>query len=201
MRQTCQRCGKAEKACICQWIQSVDTKTELLVLQHPSEVNRAIGTARILDLSLDNCQLIVGENFTDNERLNQALRRSDIQWFVLYPGESAKPASALLADVAEKPIGFILLDGTWKKAFKIWQLSTNLHALPTCLLDNADEGQYQIRKSSKQQGVSTVEAGYFALKAMEPDNQALDSLLVPFEKMIAFQIAQMPDGVFKKNYL
>ncbi len=209
MRQYCQRCCKAEKACICQWIQPVDTKAELIVLQHPTEVNRPIGTARILDLSLSNCQVFVGEDFSDNEALNRALTRRDIQWFVLYPGEDAQPVSTLVEAKSQQPnfdheqperIGFILLDGTWKKAFKMWQLSVCLHSLPTCLLDNAKAGRYQIRKSSKQAGVSTVEAGYYALKAVDPDNQSLEALLTPFEKMIEFQIAQMPAGVFERNY-
>nr|WP_086938162.1 tRNA-uridine aminocarboxypropyltransferase [Thaumasiovibrio occultus] len=201
MRSNCQRCGKAEKACICPWIQSVDTKTELIVLQHPSEVNRAIGTARILDLALARCQVLVGEDFSDDAALNQALARRDIRWFVLYPSETATPVSALRASgESDENIGFILLDGTWKKAYKMWQLSRNLHALATCTLDNAEDGRYQIRKSSKQSGVSTVEAGFYALKAIEPNNSALNALLVPFEQMIQFQIAQMPAGVFEKNY-
>ncbi len=67
----------------------------------------------------------------------------------------------------------ILLDGTWKKAYKMWQLSINLQALPTVSLDNADRGNYRIRKSPKDQGVSTVEAGYLALAALEGGRKVL----------------------------
>ncbi|WP_413112012.1 tRNA-uridine aminocarboxypropyltransferase [Thaumasiovibrio sp. DFM-14] len=199
MRQYCPRCNKALKACICQWIQPVDTKTELLILQHPTEVKRAIGTARILDLSLATCQVMVGEDFTEHEGLNQALTRDDIDWYLLYPGEFATPASQLVTQ-SQRNIGFILLDGTWKKAYKIMQLSSNLHALPCCFLDDVLPGRYRIRKTSKQTGVSTVEAGYFALRAVEPSNNGLDALLVPFDKMIDYQLQQMTPDVARRNY-
>ncbi len=94
----------------------------------------------------------------------------------------------------------ILLDGTWKKAYKMWQLSTNLHHLPLVSLDNVDIGNYRIRKSPKEQGVSTVEAGFLALSVLESAQTDLQPLLDTFDAMINFQIAQMPSGVFEKNY-
>lgn len=83
----------------------------------------------------------------------------------------------------------------------MWQLATNLHHLPLVNLDNADSGNYRIRKSSKDQGVSTVEAGYLALSAFEADTDKFTPLLTTFNHMIDFQIKQMPQGVFENNYL
>ncbi|BBM65251.1 hypothetical protein VYA_08010 [Vibrio alfacsensis] len=94
----------------------------------------------------------------------------------------------------------ILLDGTWKKAYKMWQLSTNLHGIPTVKLPEDLQGHYTIRKAPSENSLSTVEAGYYALSLLEP-NKDFSPLLNAFEKMIEFQIAQMPPGVFEKNYL
>ena len=52
----------------------IDSDIELIILQHPSEVKNAIGTARILDLSLPHCQIIIGENFTEDNVLNNILK-------------------------------------------------------------------------------------------------------------------------------
>ncbi|HIF9086551.1 TPA: tRNA-uridine aminocarboxypropyltransferase [Photobacterium damselae] len=202
MSRYCKQCGKAIKACICHWIQTIDAKTELWILQHPSETKRAIGTARILTLSLPNSRLFVGEDFSTHQELNQLLADPCRQAYVIYPGEGALPISQVAQSAADTSAiqTLILLDGTWKKAFKMWQLSSNLQQLPAVMLDNADNGNYRIRKSPKENGVSTVEAGFLALSAMEPPQSRYIPLLETFERMIDFQIKQMPEGVFERNY-
>ena len=201
MSRYCERCKKATKACICQWIQQLDAKTELWILQHPSEVKRAIGTARILTLSLANAKLWVGEDFSQHEEINRLLSETDRQAWVVYPGEGAVPISSLCGKNSQQATKtkrtLILLDGTWKKAYKIWQLSSNLKQLPTVSLDNVDQGNYRIRKSPKSQGVSTVEAGYLALTALEGEGDTFAPLIEAFNQMIEFQIQQMPEGVFE----
>lgn len=202
MSRYCEQCGKAKKACICRWIQVLDAKTELWILQHPSEVKRAIGTARILTLSLPNARLWVGEDFSEHPELNMLLAQPERDVYLVYPGESAVPMSQL-ADAPQpdnRRRTLILLDGTWKKAYKIWQLSKNLQGLPAVSLDNVEQGNYRIRKSPKAQGVSTVEAGYLALTALEGEGK-FTPLLETFEQMIDTQIRYMPPGVFERNYL
>ncbi|MGF1691905.1 tRNA-uridine aminocarboxypropyltransferase [Photobacterium kagoshimensis] len=202
MSRYCEQCGKAKKACICQWIQAIDAKTQLCILQHPSEVNRAIGTARILSLSLTNSVLLVGEDFSEHEVLNTLLADPTREVWLVYPSEESTAVTRLAQQqTGNKPLTLILLDGTWKKAYKMWQLSTNLHALPTVNLDNVSCGNYRIRKSPKEEGVSTVEAGYLALTALEGNETDFTPLLETFNQMIEFQIQQMPAGVFERNYL
>ncbi len=212
MSRYCGQCKKAKKACICHWVQVIDAKTELWILQHPSEINRAIGTARILTLSLPNAHLWVGEDFSEHDEINALLSNKNRDVWIVYPGDGSIPISQLVTSslsmhsdtvkegVSNKIRTLILLDGTWKKAFKMWQLSSNLQLLPTVNLDNADNGNYRIRKSPKEQGVSTVEAGYLALIALEEHPEKFQPLLDTFNKMIDFQIQQMPEGVYQKNY-
>lgn len=201
MSRYCEQCGKAQKACICSWIQTVDAKTELWILQHPSEVKRAIGTARILTLSLPNARLWVGEDFSDHDELNTLLSDPLRDVYIVYPGEYSEPVSSLARQPQREGVKrvLILLDGTWKKAYKMWQLSSNLQTLPTVNLDNVEKGNYRIRKSPKEQGVSTVEAGYLALAALEGEAK-FSPLINAFNRMIDFQIQQMPEGVFERNY-
>ncbi|MDF5517641.1 DTW domain-containing protein, partial [Vibrio parahaemolyticus] len=37
MSRYCSRCGKSQKACICQWIVPLASEVELIILQHTSE--------------------------------------------------------------------------------------------------------------------------------------------------------------------
>lgn len=200
MSRYCSQCGKSQKACICKWIQRLTSNVELVILQHPSETNRPMGTARILTLSLENSYSFVGEDFSDHRELNQLLSDSQYHHFVLYPGEGALAHN----DVADKlkkreKVRIILLDGTWKKAYKMWQLSANLHQLPLIKLPENLQGNYRIRKAPSDNSLSTVEAGYHILSLLEPE-QDFSPLIESFNQMIEFQIKQMPPGVFEKNY-
>lgn len=202
MSRYCSQCGKSRKACICQWIVPLANDVELIILQHTSEEHRPLGTARILNLSLNHSTCLIGEDFSDSEALNALLKDDTYQHFILYPSEQSLCLSELakVGEVAGKKTRLILLDGTWKKAYKIWQLSTNLHSIPTVKLPEDLQGYYTIRKAPSENSLSTVEAGYHALSLIEPGKD-FTPLLTAFEKMIEFQIAQMPPGVFEKNYL
>lgn len=198
MSRYCSQCGKARKACICDNIVALDSQVELIILQHPTEEHRPMGTARILSLSLVNSRLLVGEDFREHGELNQLLAEPDVEHFVLYPSDVSLSA----ADVAlpiEKKIRIILLDGTWKKAFKMWQLNTQLHHLPCLHLPEDLKGNYRIRKAPSENALSTVEAGFHVLSMMQPKKD-FSPLLDAFEAMIDYQIQQMPAGVFERNY-
>ncbi|CDT85047.1 putative DTW domain protein [Vibrio coralliirubri] len=186
------------KACICQWVTPLESNVELIILQHPSEEHRPMGTARILSLSLNNSVTFVGEDFSDNDQLNALLCDEQYQHVILYPSENS--VSVESATSPNKKLRVILLDGTWKKAFKMWQVSSNLHALNTVHLPKDLKGNYRIRKAPSENSLSTVEAGYHLLSLLESDGD-FSPLLTAFDQMIQFQINQMPPGVFEKNYL
>ncbi len=157
-----------------------------------------MGTARILSLSLKNSVTIVGEDLSDNEQLNDMLADTQYQHVILYPSEHSAPVESVTRP--NKKLRVILLDGTWKKAFKMWQVSSNLHALNTVHLPKDLKGNYRIRKAPSENSLSTVEAGYHLLSLLE-DGRDFSPLLTAFDQMIQFQINQMPPGVFEKNYL
>lgn len=198
MSRYCSQCGKARKACICDSIVALDSQVELIILQHPTEEHRPMGTARILSLSLVNSRLLVGEDFREHGELNQLLAEPDVEHFVLYPSDVSLSAADVPLPI-EKKIRIILLDGTWKKAFKMWQLNTQLHHLPCLHLPEDLKGNYRIRKAPNENALSTVEAGFHVLSMMQPEKDFLP-LLDAFEAMIDYQIQQMPAGVFERNY-
>ncbi|WP_192890207.1 tRNA-uridine aminocarboxypropyltransferase [Vibrio bathopelagicus] len=198
MSRYCRQCSKALKACICQWVMPLESNVELIILQHPSEEHRPMGTARILSLSLKNSVTLVGEDFSENTQLNELLADEQYQHVILYPSEHS--VSVESATCPSKKLRVILLDGTWKKAFKMWQVSSNLHALNTVHLPKDLKGNYRIRKAPSENSLSTVEAGYHLLSLLESDRD-FSPLLTAFDQMIQFQINQMPPGVFEKNYL
>ena len=205
MSRYCETCGKAHRACICKTISPISSPITVWILQHPSEVNRAIGTARIVTLSLSNAQLWVGEGFSEHNELNQLLNDQTQRVAVLFPNDSSVTLNDWqqgndINQIDERPLTLILLDGTWKKAYKMWLLSHNLHSLPTVALSEIMDGEYRIRKSPKAGGLSTVEACYYALSELDATADRYQPLLTSFHAMIDFQIQQMPEGIFERNY-
>ena len=64
----CERCLRPQSHCLCALIPRLDSRTRVLLLQHPSEVNHALNTARLAALGLRNAELRVGEVFEDLEQ-------------------------------------------------------------------------------------------------------------------------------------
>jgi DTW domain-containing protein YfiP len=201
MSRYCLKCGKAKKACLCAWIEFINTDFEIIILQHPSEVNRAKGTAKILTLSLNNTRLFVGEDFSQHSQLNQLLSEDAAITYLLFPSnDSLEVSPDLRGQISSKTkIRVILLDGTWKKAFKMYKLSCNLHRLPSLHLPEGLVGNYRIRKAPNDNSLSTAEAGFHLLTMLDPDTN-YTPLLTTFNAMIEFYIQQLPEGTFEKNY-
>src|ERR1700736_4303307 len=87
----CPRCHKPLPLCICDSITPIENKVSLLILQHPQEQDRALGTARLTALHFRHAILKVGLSWPS---LTKILGRpTDPQrWAILYLG-SAKAAT------------------------------------------------------------------------------------------------------------
>lgn len=175
-RALCKQCQRPTVACICNFICKIDNPTTVLVLQHPSEIKQTKGTVALLSRSLSHCKVIVGEDFTDNGELNEMLENH--QALLLYPSMQSQVLSGAHNELGNdtghvhkvrQPRLLIVLDGTWKKAYRMFMLSSNLQALKqVCLPDFlANSGQYLIRKVAKKNALSSLEACCFALALLE----------------------------------
>lgn len=190
----CPRCLRPEAHCLCPLIPSLDSRTRVLVLQHPSEVNHALNTARLAALGLTNAELIVGEVFAD---LPALLNQPGYQARLLFPGEDAQPLQGYGAD--DQPLLLVVPDGTWRKARKLLHLNPLLATLPRVSLAQGGVSRYRLRKAPGPGALSTVEAIAQALQVLEAP-VCFEPLLKPFEALIEGQIAAMGEEVFLRNH-
>src|ERR1700722_539361 len=56
----CPRCGQVAGSCICDTIVPIDNRIGVVILQHPRERNRPLGTARLAALHFRNAVLKIG---------------------------------------------------------------------------------------------------------------------------------------------
>ncbi|MCU1778193.1 DTW domain-containing protein [Pseudomonas sp. 14P_5.3_Bac1] len=193
-RPQCSRCLRPVTHCLCALIPSLDSRTRVLLLQHPSEVNHALNTARLAALGLNNAQLVVGEVF---EGLPTLLNPPGYQARLLFPAEDAQPLQAYTP--TDEPMLLVVPDGTWRKARKLLHLNPLLAALPRVTLAEGAVSRYRLRKAPGPGALSTVEAIVQALQVLEAP-ASFDALLKPFEALIEGQIAAMGEEVFRKNH-
>lgn len=194
-RIQCPRCLRPQTHCLCPLIPSLDSRTRVLLLQHPSEVNHALNTARLAALGLSNSQLLVGEVFED---LPELLNPPGYATRLLFPADEAQLLQAYAP--GEQPMLLVVPDGTWRKARKLLHLNPLLAALPRVTLANGGVSRYRLRKAPGPGALSTVEAIAQALQVLEAP-QSFDALLQPFEALIEGQIAAMGQETYRKNHL
>jgi hypothetical protein len=89
----CPHCRKPPALCVCEGIARIDNKVSLLILQHPQEQDRELGTARLTALHFKDALLKIGLSWPS---LSKILGRpTDPQrWAILYLG-SVKAAAVL----------------------------------------------------------------------------------------------------------
>lgn len=194
-RARCERCLRPDAHCLCALIPLLDSRTRVLILQHPSEASHALNTARLAALGLRNAHLVVGEVFED---LRQLIDVPGYQARLLFPGEGAEPLIAS-AD-ASLPTLLVVPDGTWRKARKLLHVNPLLAALPRVTLTDAPVSRYRLRKAPGPDALSTLEAIVHALQTLEP-HTSFEPLLKPFEALIDGQIAAMGEQTFQRNHL
>jgi len=201
----CPKCYRAESLCVCDAIVPAQTKHHVLILQHPQEPDKELGSARIANLALENSTLRVGLSWPN---LSKALGRPVIQgnWGVLYLGSKSekRPNSQRLtvmtkldraANVAEIQLeGIVVLDGTWAQAKTMWWRNPWLLKLKRLTLNPVKPSLYgRTRREPRRECLSTIESIAETLEALGEDariSQALRSIFT--ELLRKYQAPERP---------
>lgn len=195
-RITCYKCMNPKSTCVCKHISPIQTKTRFIILMHPKEYKKEKnGTGHMTKLQLENSEIIVGVDFSNNNRVNEILAQEKSASFLLYPGKdnfnlSVRKNSEINSFMGDTPNLFIL-DGTWPCARKMLKLSTNLQKLKRVSFDNKIKSKFIIKQQPESLCLSTIESVFTVLNLLkEGDLEQCETkgFLTPFEKMIAHQL-------------
>lgn len=177
-RPHCARCLRPTSTCLCAWVAPTANVAEVLILQHPLEVMQAKGSARLLHLSLQRSQMVVGECF-DPAVLHGLLAEGGLVNMLLYPddanvqaddgarGHIGQPQALNALPAEPNQVRLIVLDGTWRKSRKMLHLNPLLQRLPRLALQAPPPSHYLIRKAQRPDQRSTLEATCLALQQLE----------------------------------
>jgi len=179
-RADCPRCAYPQQSCVCYAINETGYQTQIVVLQHPSEVKHAKNTARLISLVAPETETIVGETPNDFGAVRGRLM-SNPNAVILFP-----TATSLALDESMDSIPIdtlIIIDGTWRKAKKIWLSNPWLHGMRVCHLKSPISSRYHIRSSREPDGLASIEAAASALSQLgERNTDALLDALMAMQK-------------------
>jgi tRNA-uridine aminocarboxypropyltransferase len=188
-RASCTRCGRPRVVCYCAHLAPIETRTRILLLQHPREEHVPINTARIAHLCLPHSELRVGIDFSCDPWVRETLAG---RAYLLYPGPDAIDPE----DVPPgPPLTLVVVDGTWWQAHSLLRHNPALAILPQIRLQPAIPSRYRIRREPADHCVSTIEALAQVLGTLEGDPARLSALLAPFEAMVESQLRFVAQGV------
>jgi len=203
----CERCQKTPRLCVCDSISPIKTKTKVLILQHPQEPDKTLGTARIAHLMLINSKLLIALSRRNLEHalgdLAPGEKIDPKDWLVLYLGSAKPPRIApggdpkiLVLNRESKPHpdsdqilrrikGILVLDGTWSQAKALWWRNAWILKLQRAVLCTPQRSLYgKLRKEPRPESVSTIESLGLALAILEGKSELNDQLLVPFKALL-----------------
>ena len=197
----CPRCRKPPALCVCEGITPIDNQVALLILQHPQEQDRELGTAQLTALHFKNAQLKIGLSWPS---LTKILGRpaDPRHWAILYLG-SVRAAAVLPdrdivvvnrkgnavdgQDAALREIeGIVLLDGTWSQAKALWWRNGWMLKCQRVVLGPKRRSRYgRLRREPRSDGLSTLEAAAMLLARLEDKPEIEATLIASFERLLA----------------
>ncbi|MEE2786826.1 MAG: tRNA-uridine aminocarboxypropyltransferase [Myxococcota bacterium] len=183
-RVHCYLCDKPQNMCICGDVRAVSNSVGIHILQHPRERRHALGTVRLLRLSLARIQVHTLELLGDGGLSRAVELPADAG--LLYLTDDARDLATL--GTGEAPGHLVVIDGTWAHANRIFQDKPWVAQLPRFKLSPQAPSRYRIRPAPHSSCLSTVESVIQALRHLEPALTGTERIEAAFDRMIDAQI-------------
>jgi DTW domain-containing protein YfiP len=165
----------------------LETRTRVVILQHPREARLAICSAWLCHAALPGSELIQGVRLDGHSRVATLLAEPGT--WLLFPGEGATPASA---QVSAPPRTLLVIDSTWPQAVKLLRQNPLVASLPRLAIEAgaaAESGYGRLRREPGPGHLATIDAVAEALGALEGDPARFAPMRAAFRVAVERQLA------------
>jgi DTW domain-containing protein len=176
-------------------------RIRVLILQHPQEPDKQIGSAVLCVRCLEHAELKIGLSWPSLAKVAGADAQPS-QWGVLYLGAqkdlpSMAPGQIAVLDKKGIPMlpipkleGIILIDGTWSQAKAMWWRNAWFLKLRRIVICPAKPSRYgNLRREPRREALSTIESAAQALRGLGEAEDVCNYLEESFSRMLReFQI-------------
>lgn len=199
----CYKCMRPLDNCFCKYTEPFDPGVKFIFLMHPKEAKRQkTGTGRIAHIGLIDSEIIIGIDFTKNERLCKLLADPQYYPMLLYPGDDAWTASkpGFKEEIGDRKLLAIIIDSTWFCSHKMIKYSTNIMSLPKLSFSGAYRSIYTFKHEPRPECVSTIETCYYLIHELADagiisNSPHTEGLMTAFKEMVKFQLIKENDRV------
>ncbi len=163
------RCPRCQlRHCICPFRNSLTVDFDVVLLMHRNEILKPTNTGRLIaDCFPNNTYAFIWERTVLDCQLKELLAMATRHWLLLFPGEKNpsyqpsldnKGTAETLDASTPKKTTFLIIDGTWKQARKVYSQSPWLQTMPALTLNPSTSSEYNMRKAPSEFQTSTAEA-------------------------------------------
>ncbi|MGV8981201.1 tRNA-uridine aminocarboxypropyltransferase [Clostridium sp.] len=163
---SCNTCGLPIINCLCDKAPKIKTDAKIWILSTEKEFYRPSNTARLLELvNPDSTEIFLWERTKVPEKLILNINNEIYEPFLLFPTETSdtKRRKVEYKNTGKIP-AFIIIDGTWKEARKIFKRSVYLEKLPIISLEPNFKSNYDLRRGVVDGNLCTIEVAMEVLK-------------------------------------
>jgi DTW domain-containing protein YfiP len=152
--------------CLCDSIQTFEIEPLIVLLVHPREFMKTVGTVRVVKLSLKGSLMLRGhgKDFDRDPTVASLIANPDHQCMILFPGDDSLNLTTASSETVQnrlppgKRLVIFVIDGTWSAAKNMIADSKVLSALPKMSFEVNATSIYGFRKQPASYALSTVEA-------------------------------------------
>lgn len=161
----CARCRLPDPNCLCALRPTVTTRAGICLLMHEIEPMRPTNTGWLVADVVADTEAYTWSRTEPQESLLALLRDPQRAPYVVFPSEGVDPqrvVSEVTTDPARRPL-FVLLDGTWSEAHKMFRKSRYLEGLPVLALRAERNSRYRLRCTRGDAQLCTAEVAALCL--------------------------------------
>jgi len=172
----CQRCLLPLKLCLCETLAPGHANSRFCLVMFDTEPMKPSNTGRLIADILPETAAFQWSRTNPPQALLDLVANPDYQPMVVFPASYAGPGRKVMSTPATgKPPLFIMLDGTWTEARKMFRKSPYLDALPVISVDLSRVSAYRLRVAHAEDQYCTAEVA-IALLDLAGDNVAASAL-------------------------
>ncbi|WNK20827.1 DTW domain-containing protein [Halomonas piscis] len=161
----CEGCNLPALNCLCPYRVSAQSHARVWLITHRMEHYKPTNTGRLIGDVLDDTRVFTWHRTEPDAELLALLADPGYAPFVVFPDDQPDYDHGRVAgnDAVGKAMAdgrtpvYILLDGTWRQARRIFRKSPYLDSLPVLPLRTARRSRYRLRKSAAAEQLSTAE--------------------------------------------
>ncbi|WP_417760678.1 tRNA-uridine aminocarboxypropyltransferase [Shewanella sp.] len=168
----CRRCMLPQTVCTCAWRKPCHSNAAFALVMYDTEVLKPSNSGRLIADLIPDTYAFLWSRTAPDAGLLALLADPQYQPYLVFPAEYALEQQQVVAQLpqaiegasAQKPL-FILLDGCWREAVKMFRKSPYLQTLPMLSFSPESIAHYRLRKGQRDFQLGTAEVAVLALQA------------------------------------